>query len=173
MTLIKYIFTIGILSILGGCTFSSSFQPGTTSNITASSIMIPVVEVKAAQGPTTLSLDFTQAIRDYYQTNSKLIVNSDQRSDLELFAVITTYSAEQINSTAQIGEQAEQMELTVVMKVNYVDNETPENSLPSVTVQQKTPYDAALTLEEAQVSLLPDIIEQMTQDVFNKTLARW
>jgi len=61
----------------------------------------------------------------------------------------------------------------VVLKVKYVDNDDPNNSIESISVQQKTPYDAELSLEDAQEALMPDIIDLMTQDVFNKTLARW
>lgn len=173
MTSIKFILLFGMICSIFGCSISSSFQPGTTSNLTAKSIMIPLVENQAAQGPTSLALDVTEALRDYYQTNSKLIVNSNQKSDLELYATVTSFTARQVTSTAKDGGQATQMELIVQMKVQYLDNENPNSSIESLSVQQKMLYAATLSLDEAQTSLLPEIIELMTQDIFNKTLARW
>ncbi len=166
---------IFVASLIGffSCKISSSFQPGTASNITATNIMIPQAENRVAQGPTNLAIDFTEALRDYYQTNSKLIVNSNQQSDLELYTTITSFATRQVSSTAEAGSQAEQMELTVGINIRYIDNENTINSIESITVQQKMNYDAQFTLEEAQADLLPEIIQLLSQDIFNKTIARW
>ena len=169
----KYFLFVGVIVSLMSCTIRSSFQAGTTANITAESIMIPLAENQAAQSPTSMVLDVTEALRDYYQTNSKLIVNSNQQSDLELYATITDFKSQQMSSTAENGGQATHMELIVKVKISYRDNENDDNSIESKTFEQKMPYLATLSLEEAQTSLLPEIIELLTQDIFNSTLARW
>ena len=92
MELIKrslFLFTVVLLLTGSSCSVSSSFKPGGSGgDIAASSILIPLLDNDAAQGPTSLSIDFTEILRDYYQSNSKLIVNSDASSDLELTGTI-------------------------------------------------------------------------------------
>ena len=59
--------------------------------MTASTILIPMAENQAAQGPTNLGITLTEKIRDYYQTSSKLTVNSNKESDLELYITVSDY----------------------------------------------------------------------------------
>jgi hypothetical protein len=173
MTLNRFLPLILILGSLGACKISSSFQPGTTGNLTASSILIPLAENQAAQGPTSLSIDFSEKMRDYYQSNSKLIVNSTNVSDLELYLTISDYFARQVQNTATNGGTATQMELIVNVKVRYIDNDNPTNSIENKMFSQKLLYSAELTLDQAQEQILPDILDLLAQEIFNSTLARW
>ncbi len=155
------------------CKISSSFQPGTTSNITANTILIPLAENQSAQGPTSLAIDLSEKVRNYYQTNSKLTVNSSKASDLELYITVSDFFARQVQNTAEVGGTATQMELIVTIKVRYVDNDNASNTIENKSFSQKLLYDADLTLEQAQLKILPDILDLLTQDIFNSTLARW
>lgn len=173
MTLNKIIVFLSICLGLSACKLSSSFQPGTVANLTASSILIPLAENQAAQGPTNLSIDFTEKMRDYYQSNSKLIVNSSKASDLELYITISDFFARQVQNTSTSGGTATQMELVVSVKVKYVDNENAANSIETQVFPQKLLYSADLTLDQAQVKILPDILDLLAQDIFNATIAKW
>lgn len=155
------------------CKVSSGFQPGTTSNITANTVLIPIAENLAAQGPTNLSINFTEKVRDYYQTNSKLTVNSTQASDLELYVTVSDYFSRQVQNTAVEGGAATQMELVVNVKIRFVDNDTPTNTIESKAFSQKLVYSSSLTLAQAETEILPDILDLLVQDIFNETVARW
>ena len=173
MTLNRVIIASIISFFLLGCKISSSFQPGTTSNMTASTILIPMAENQAAQGPTNLGITLTEKIRDYYQTSSKLTVNSNKESDLELYITVSDYFSRQVLNTAEVGGTATQMELIVTVRYKYIDNENPSNTIENKTKSQKLTYNASLTLEQAETQILPDILDLLVQEIFNETLARW
>jgi polyhydroxyalkanoate synthesis regulator protein len=162
-----------IFPCIMACKVSSGFKPGTSGNITASNIMIPIAENLAAQGPTNLSISFTEQIRNYYQSNTKLKVNSNQASDLELYITIKDFFAQQVQNSAVGAGQASQMELIVTVTVKFIDNENKINNLDNKQFSQKLVYNADKTLEQAQTEVLPDILSLLTQDIFNATLARW
>ena len=158
--------------LLFSCSFSSSFKAGGKGNdLAANSILIPLFNNNAAQGPTTLTLDLTEQVRDYYLANTKLVVNSNEDSDLELYATIQDFYARQVESSISNGT-ATQMELFVVLNVEYIDNNNEDNNV-NQNVTQSLVYSADLTLEEAQDEILPDLLDLLVQQVFNKTVARW
>lgn len=175
MELIKrslFFLVLVILLSYTSCSVSSSFKPGGSGgDIAASSILIPLLDNNAAQGPTSLSIDFTEVLRDYFQSNSKLIVNSDLPSDLELSGTIENLSTRQIQNNIENGTST-QSELTVQISISYVDNNDEEQNL-NKSFSQSLPYDADLTLEEATDEFLPEILDLLAQDIFNSTVARW
>ena len=175
MVLIKqslFLFILTALLFSTGCSVSSSFKPGGSGgDIAASSILIPLLDNDAPQGPTSLSIDFTEVLRDYFQSNSKLIVNSDLPSDLELTGVINDLSTRQIQNNVEDGTST-QSELVVRISISYTDNNDPDQNVTK-SFSQTTPYDANLTLDQATDELLPEILDLLAQDIFNSTVARW
>lgn len=157
---------------LVSCSFSSSFNPGGKGgNITAKSILIPNFVNNAPQGPTSLDVDFTEQVRDYFLSNTKLIVNSSEISDLELNIDITNFYTQPLQSSIVDGIATE-MELILSIKLDYIDTNNEQNNV-SKMLSQNIVYGAELTLEEAQDANLETILELLTQKVFNETVARW
>lgn len=172
MTFSRLLYPLVCTVFLVSCSFSSSFKPGGKGgNIIAKSILIPIFENNAAQGPTSLAVDFTEQVRDYYLSNTKLIVNSSELSDLALNIVIADFYAKPLQSSIVNGIATE-MELILSIKVEYIDANNEQNNVTK-TIAQNIVYGAELTLEEAQDANLETILELLTQKVFNETVARW
>lgn len=174
MKLLKY-FLVGLVLTglcASSCNFSSSFKAGGKGkNIAANSILIPQFNNNAAQGPTSLGQDLTLDTRDYYQENTKLVVNASGSSDLELYGTIQNVYAQQVAASISNGT-ATQMELFLVIKIEFVDNNNPNNSVTE-RVSQSQVYSADLTFEDAEESILPDLQDILIQEIFNKTVAKW
>lgn len=173
MALLKYTFLTVISALLFfSCSFSTSFKAGGKGkNIAANSILIPQFNNNSAQGPTSLGQDLTQEVREYYQSNTKLVVNSDEASDLELYGTVQDVYAKQVSGSVSNGT-ATQMELFLVLSVEFIDHNNEDNTTTE-RISQSQIYSADLTFEEAQDNILPDLKKLVIQQIFNKTVAKW
>ena len=156
------------LFILNACTVRFSFNSGSLSPD------IKTFSVKDFQNRATivnpsLSLDFTEGLKDKFLSQTRLELVEDN-GDLQLEGNITGYSTSPVN--IQGNETAAQNRLTITVKVKFTNNLDPsQNFDQSFTAYED--YDSSQSLDQVESSLVPDIIEKITDDVFNKSVANW
>jgi len=166
----KALYIIGftlLTSISIGCGIYS-FTGGDTGK--AKTLQIDFFRNNASLIEPSLSQKFTQDFRDLFlrQTNLSL-VSSD--GDLHFEGEITGYRITPMSATAQ--QTAAQNRLTVTVNVRYfnkfIDKDNFEKSFsfyydyPADTQLIGSPLETAFT----------EIIERITQDIFNASVAKW
>jgi len=138
----------------------------------AKTILISNLFNNSGQGPSNLSQNFTESLKDYYQKNSPLKIVSGE-SDLILEGAITSYTY----SPMAIGaNQAQQNRLTITLVITFVNTKNDEQNLKNVTFSFYRDFDANRSLSEIESSAdsnLKPIIDQIIFDIFNKTVANW
>ncbi|WP_420551499.1 LptE family protein [Tenacibaculum aiptasiae] len=163
-----YIFTFALsIAILIGCG-AYSFTGGDTGN--AKTIQVDFFPNQAPLVEPSLSQRFTQELQDLFtrQTNLTLVNNG---GDLHFSGEITGYRITPMSATAS--QTAAQNRLTITVNVNYVNNlDEDKNFEKSFTFYFD--YGATQQLTGGLLdTALKDILERITQDIFNESVGKW
>lgn len=117
----------------------------------------------------TLSQEFTDALRDKFQSQTSLnIVNSG--GDLTITGEITDYNT---RPTAIQGDDVAALNrLTIAVKVKFI-NVYDESQNFEQTFSSFMEYASSADLTAVAEGLVPVITEQLVQDIFNKAVVNW
>jgi hypothetical protein len=170
---------IGILlwcAALSGCGVYSF--TGATLSPEIETISIQVFYDEVGAGPPTLSNNFTEQIKEYYQRNTGLTL-VDGLGDLQLEGSIVEYRITPIAPTAsgnlnfENADIAGLQRLTIGLNVVYV-NTIDESQSFEQRFSFYADYDPQLqTLSSIEDELIDEIFEQIILDIFNATIANW
>lgn len=155
------------LGLLPGCwwySFSGASVPegATTINIQTFSNEANLVNP-------TLAQDFTEALRQRFISQTTLSL-TDQEGDLQLTGSIVDYRVTPVNITA--GEQAATNRLTVVVRVRYTNTLDPNDTWEQ-NFSQFTDFAQTVNFTAEEASLVEEVSELLTQDIFQAALADW
>ncbi len=111
---------------------------------------------------------FRLALTDKIRQMSNLNYADD--GDLIYTGTITQYS---VSPTASTGDQQAAMNrLTVQVKIEFTNKKHPDDNL-SKTYSYYYDFPADKLLDDVKAEAHQVIMEQITQDIFNDTLAKW
>ena len=118
----------------------------------------------------TLSNTFTLALQDLFlrQTNLDLVKSG---GDLQFEGEITGYKINPMSATAE--QTAAQNRLTITVNVRFYNNKFEEDNFER-TFSFYYDYSADEILTGSlQTTAFDEIIERITQDIFNASVAKW
>ena len=145
-----------------------SFTGGNTGN--AKTIQIDFFPNQAPLIEPTLSQEFTQNLRDLFtrQTNLTLVSSN---GDLHFSGEITDYRITPMSATAN--QTAAQNRLTISVNVIY-ENKLEEKDNFEKRFSFYYDYGATQQLSGGVLdTALKEILERITQDIFNASVAKW
>ena len=145
-----------------------SFTGGNTGN--AKTIQIDFFPNQAPLIEPTLSQEFTQNLRDLFtrQTNLTLVSSN---GDLHFSGEITDYRITPMSATAN--QTAAQNRLTISVNVIY-ENKLEEKNNFEKRFSFYYDYGATQQLSGGVLdTALKEILERITQDIFNASVAKW
>ena len=116
-----------------------------------------------------LADEFRLALTDKIQQMTNLDYMPNQ-ADLIYGGSITQYTVQPAAATAD--QTAALNRLTISIKINFSDNKHPDNNY-SKTYSYYYDFPADKMLSDIQTEAHEIIIEQITQDIFNDSLAKW
>ncbi|WP_456462933.1 LptE family protein [Lutibacter sp.] len=117
-----------------------------------------------------LSQEFTLRLQDLFlqQTNLDLVKSG---GDLQFEGEITGYKINPMTATAQ--QTAAQNRLTVTVNVRFYNNKVEEDNFEQ-TFSHFYDFDADAQLTGGLLDdALNEILERITQDIFNASVAKW
>ena len=115
-----------------------------------------------------LSPKLTDAIKQKISNYTKLtLVNSDDASYI-ITGYITRYD---VSLAAISNNQSAANRLTVAAAITVVN--TVDNKTDNFTVSKDFDFSAALSLQQAENTLLTDIINQLTDQIFSHIFSNW
>lgn len=137
---------------------------------TAETFQVNFFQNNAALIEPGLDIDFTNALQDLIQNQTKLsLVNSG--GDLIYEGEIVEYRVSP--TTAIAGDRAAQNRLTISVNVRFF-NTTKEEADFEKRFSFFFDYEGADPLNSAQIDIaVAEIFERITQDIFNASLANW
>ena len=117
-----------------------------------------------------LSQQFTKALEDRIRNQSRLIPKRSD-ADASFEGRITGYN---VSATAVQGNtQSTTSRLTITVNVKYQNSLKPELSFEQSFSRFKDFSVVGSTLEQQEQSLITDINQQLTEDIFNRAFANW
>ncbi|SFS59541.1 LptE family protein [Lutibacter maritimus] len=118
----------------------------------------------------SLSQTFTMELQDLFlrQTNLDLVKSG---GDLQFEGEITGYKINPMTATAE--QTAAQQRLTITVNVRFFNNKFEEDNFEQ-TFSHYYDYDANAILSGSLMDdAFKEIIERITQDIFNASVAKW
>jgi len=118
----------------------------------------------------SLSQEFTIRLQDLFTTQTNLtLVKSG--GDLQFEGEITGYKINPMTATAQ--QTAAQNRLTITVNVRFFNNKLEEDNFEK-TFSHYYDYDANAQLTGGVLDdAFNEILERITQDIFNASVAKW
>lgn len=162
-----YSVLLGLL-VLSGCTINYSFT-GASIPPQLETISVQYFDNRAPVIYPSLSQEMTDALKDMFQSRTRLqLINDIGDADFE--GVIEQYRTQPVS--IQADEQADRERLTITVRVTYNNTADPEQNF-STTFSRHEDYDARLGLEAVEADLVKKIINQLTEDIFNRAFVNW
>lgn len=161
---------VSLTLFMYSCRMSYSFT-GASISPSVKTVSIAYIPNNAGLVVPTLSRTFTDALRNYFTSQTNLIL-VDRSGDLNLDGTITQYAVQPV--AIQGNETAAMNRLTIVVNVkftNKTDPDTKQNWETSFSRYQD--YPSTSNLSAVQETLIADITEQLVQDIFNKAVVNW
>lgn len=120
----------------------------------------------------TLSQDFTEALKTRIRNQTRLnIVQSDAHAIFE--GRITGYDIKPVALQNNNQPTAGANRLTIRVSVKYTNNLNPKQSFEESFERFKDFPVGTTTFDVVQLTLIRDINQQLTEDIFNRAFAQW
>jgi hypothetical protein len=117
----------------------------------------------------TLSQNFTEDLREKLRRQTSLNELSEN-GDIEFEGQITGYEVRPMS--IQKDDLAAKNRLTITIKLKYTNNKTTEENFDRNFTAYED-YDSNLSISDVEDELTTLIIEKLTEDIFNATIANW
>ncbi len=154
--------------LASSCRMSYSFT-GASISPSVKTVSISYIQNNAGLVVPTLSRTFTDALRNYFTSQTNLVL-VDRGGDLTLEGAITQYVV--IPVAIQGNETAALNRLTIVVSVKFT-NKTDAKQDWETTFSRYQDYSSSLNLSAVQDGLIADITGELVQDIFNKAVVNW
>lgn len=165
---LKATLCIMLLLLAAGCRMSISLTGGTI-DPRAKTVEITTFRNNASLVNPSLSQSFTTALKDKIQGQTPLTIVSTQ-GDYAIEGEITGYT---VSPVAIQGNDTPAMNrLTVTVKVRFT-NKFDETQNFEQTFSRYADYSSSRNLSSVENSLVEEINEALTNDIFNKAFVNW
>ena len=164
----RLILIISILLIVSAsCNYSFT---GASISPDVKTISISYIKNSAPLVYPTLSQSMTDALKDRFlgQTN---LVQKDRNGDLQLEGEITDYNTQPIAIQGGV-DKAALNRLTISVKIKF-SNRLNEKQNYEQTFSRYQDYNSSKNLKDVQDGLVKLIINDLVDDIFNKSVVNW
>lgn len=155
--------------LLTSCGISFKMNGANINYQTTHSISVADFPNNAPMVNPSLSNALSEGIRDLYQRQTRLQMLR-KGGDLELEGEITGYDITQ--GAISTDSYASESKLTITVVVHFTNNIYPEESFDKTYTAYQT-FDASRMLSEVQDELCATMITEISENIFNDTVAKW
>ena len=160
---------VGVVAVLApSCKVSYSFT-GANLSPNVKTFTVYYFPNRARLINPTLSQSFTEELREKLTRQTSLNELSES-GDLEFEGQITGYEFRPMSIQKQ--DESAQTRLTITINVKYTNNQVPEESFEK-SFSAYEDFDSNLSISSVEEELSAEIIEKLTDDIFNATIANW
>lgn len=153
-----------LVSCKGGYSFTGASIPPN-----AKTISVVTFPNYASLVNPQLSQKLTDDLRNLYASQTSLnVVNGD--ADLEVSGEITSYSTRA--AALSSNDEVSMNRLTVTIKVKFVNNCDPDANFEQSFTRYRD-YNAQLNFSSIESSLVSEIVSELCDDIFNKSVVNW
>ena len=158
-----------LLLAQNSCRMSYSFT-GASISPDVKTVTIQYFANNASLVVPTLSRLFTDALKDYFTSQTNLIL-VDRNGDLNIEGAITGYGVQPI--AIQGNETAAMNRLTITVTVKFTNKKNEKQNFENKSFSRYQDYPSSQNLAAVQDALIKQIDDQLVQDVFNQAVVNW
>ena len=160
----RYLYIIAAL-LLAGCGYTVKYSlSGASIPPDAKTFSVAYFPNNAAMVAPILSSTFTDALADKFSRQTRLVQVSEG-GDFAFEGEITNYTS----TTATVGTQNR---LTITVQVRFT-NAVDEKASFNKSFSAFSEYDTSMALQDAESALIPEIVDQLVQDIFQASASNW
>ncbi len=158
-----------LVAVTGGCTVSYKFNGASIDYTKVKSISITDFPNMAELVYAPLSNMFSEALRDKYVRQTKLQLLRTG-GDLDVQGEIVGY--DYVPLSIGTDALAAQTRLSLTVNVRFMNRQNPEEDFEKRYTASQT-FDSNQMLNDVQDELLTLMIEEITDQIYNDTVANW
>jgi hypothetical protein len=155
---------LGVAMLFAACRIS--LNAGDAGN--AKTISIAFFPNNASLVQPTLSQSFTEDLRNFFQTQSRLTL-VPTGGDLRIEGSITDY---RVNPVGVSTGGAQSNRLTITVMVQFTNTLDAEKDFET-SFSRFADFPSSSNLTAVETELIREINQQLSQDIFNKALINW
>jgi Lipopolysaccharide-assembly len=163
--MILYILIVGALGIQGTCrvgTRDVSIEPE------AKTVKVNLFENRARYINPQLSPKLTDKLRQKIVNQTRLS-QTNSEADYEISGVITDYS---VSTSGISNQQASSNNLNVTVHIIFVNKVDVKRNFEA-DITRNFPFAASLSLQQAEAQLAEQLINNLTDEIFNRIFSNW
>lgn len=159
----------GLMAVAIACTVSYKFSGGNINYDKVKTISIANFPIKSDYVYAPLATKFNEDLKDIFirQTRLQLVNNN---ADLEIDGEITGYN--QYNQAVSADGFSSETKLTITVNVRFVNNTNHAEDFEQQFSAFRT-YDSRELLTAVQDGLIAEMTKEITDQIFNATVANW
>jgi hypothetical protein len=170
MHFIRYVAALLLIAAVAvSCSISYKFNGASIDYTKTKTITITDFPIKAQLVYPPLAVAFNEGLKDIYTRQTRLnFVN--RGGDIELEGEITNYDL-----TPQAVKQdayASETRLTITVKVRYSNKANPDEDFDR-SFSAYRDFSSTELLTNVQDDLISEIVDELTENIFNSTVANW
>lgn len=159
----------GLVVVVIACTVSYKFSGGNINYDKVKTISIADFPMKSDYVYAPLATKFNEDLKDIFIRQTRLqLVNHN--ADLEIDGEITGYN--QYNQAVSADGFSSETKLTVTVNVRFVNNTNHAEDFEQQFSAFRT-YDSRELLTAVQDGLIAEMTKEITDQIFNATVANW
>lgn len=161
--------TCAMATMLLACSISYKFNGASIDYTKTKTIQIADFPIRASYVWGPMASIFNNQLKDLYANHTKLIqVRRD--GDMKIEGEITRY--DQRNKAVSSEGFSAQTELSMTVNVRFTNNANHSEDFERQFTATAT-YDNTQTLNSVQEELVTQMVEEITDQIFNATVANW
>jgi Lipopolysaccharide-assembly len=131
-------------------------------------VKVQYIENHATYINPQLSPQLTDKLRQKIVSQTKLKQTNGDNADWEIVGNITDYS---FSTSGISNQQTSTSRITVAVHITI--NKTKEDKVEEYDVSRNFDFPSTQSLQQAEASLLSEMIRGLTDDIFNKLFSNW
>ena len=165
----KLLALVALVLVIVSCTVSYKFNGSSINYNLVKTITIETFPLQSDYVYAPLGTTFNQELQDIFirQTRLQLV---PRNGDLVISGAIVRYS--QINQAVKADGFSSETQLRIEVKVNFVNNTNHSQDFEQTFSAQQN-YDSSLPLSSVQDELISKMVKDITEQIFNATVANW
>ena len=171
--LLLYLFTFSIfalnLALFSACSVSYKFNGASIDYTKTKSIQIADFPIRSNYVWGPMASIFNNQLKDQYANHTKLQLVK-RNGDLKIDGEITRY--EQRNKSVSAEGHSAQVELSMTVNVRFTNNVNHNEDFEKQFTASQS-YDSNLSLNAVQEELVTQMVKDITDQIFNATVANW
>ena len=151
------------------CSVSYKFNMSSIDYTKTKTIQIAEFPIRSTYVWGPMASIFNNQLKDQYANHTKLS-QVKRNGDLKLEGEITKY--EQRNKSVSAEGHSAQVELSMTVNVRFTNNVNHQEDFERQFSASQS-YDSNLSLNSVQEELVTQMVKQITEEIFNATVANW